>query len=60
MAGIKEALRVGTERSVLSTSSVDGSCQRTDRIALPNQLDPVAATCATTVSAVTSTNWKWA
>jgi hypothetical protein len=44
VAGLKEALRVGTDRSVLSTARVDGFlADELIRIALPDQLAPVAA-----------------
>jgi hypothetical protein len=42
-AGLKEALRVGTDRSVLSTSTVDGFLGNAlIRVALPEQMAPVA------------------
>ncbi len=45
VAGIKEALRIGTERAVLSTSQLDGFlANELIRITLPDQLEPMAAT----------------
>jgi hypothetical protein len=43
IAGIKEALRVGTQRTVLSTSQLDGFLgNQLIRIAVPDQLESVA------------------
>ena len=45
IAGIKEALRVGTENSVLSTSRLDGYLgNQLIRIVIPEQLESVAST----------------
>jgi hypothetical protein len=45
IAGLKEALKVGTERTVLDTSSVDGFLDNAlIRIALPEQYDGMANT----------------
>ena len=45
IAGIKEALRVGTQNTVLSTSRVDGYLgNQLIRIALPEQMESVAST----------------
>jgi hypothetical protein len=45
IAGVKEALRVGTQNSVLSTSKVDGFLgNQLIRIALPEQLQSAAST----------------
>ncbi len=45
IAGIKEALRVGTGETVLSTSRVDGFLgNQLIRILIPEQLEPVATT----------------
>jgi hypothetical protein len=45
IAGIKEALRVGTQRTVLSTSQLDGYLgNRLIRIAIPDQLESMAST----------------
>lgn len=45
IAGLKEALRIGTENTVLSTSRVDGYLgNRLIRIALPDQLQSTAST----------------
>jgi hypothetical protein len=45
IAGIKEALRVGTENTVLSTSSLDGYLgNRLIRIVIPEQLESMAST----------------
>lgn len=45
IAGIKEALRVGTENTVLSTSSLDGYLgNQLIRIAIPEQLESMAST----------------
>ena len=47
-AGLKEALRVGTERTVFSTSSLDGYLGNAMiRIALPDQFQPIAQTLRT-------------
>ena len=44
-AGLKEALRIGTERATVSTSSLDGFYENAlIRIALPEQYDGVAKT----------------
>jgi len=48
IAGIKEALRVGTENTVVSTSKLDGFLgNRLIRIALPEQMTTVASTMRT-------------
>jgi hypothetical protein len=45
IAGIKEALRVGTQNTVLSTSRLDGYLgNRLIRIAIPEQLESMAST----------------
>jgi hypothetical protein len=45
VAGLKEALRVGTERTVVSTSQVDGYlANELIRIAIPEQIEPMTST----------------
>lgn len=45
VAGLKEALRIGTDRTVLSTSQLDGYlANELIKIAIPEQLEPVTST----------------
>jgi hypothetical protein len=45
VAGLKEALRVGTERTVISTSQVDGYlANELIRIVIPEQIEPMTST----------------
>jgi len=48
IAGIREALRVGTRNTVISTSQVDGYLgNRLIRIAFPDQMEPMVSTLRT-------------